>query len=67
MQDQTEDRQPPAQPYRTFLVRLWREESASAWRASAQSVQSGEVVRFASPEELFAFLWAQTLEEADNE
>jgi hypothetical protein len=42
--------------YRAYLVRLWRDDAQEPWRASAQSVQSGEVVRFATLQELFAFL-----------
>ncbi len=42
------------------MVRLWQDSPYMAWRASAQSVQSGETVRFANVEQLFAFLQAQT-------
>lgn len=42
--------------YRAYLVRLWRDDAQEPWRASAQSVQSGELVRFATLQELFAFL-----------
>ena len=42
--------------YRAYLVRLWRDDSQQPWRASAQSVQSGELVRFATLQELFIFL-----------
>ena len=46
--------------YKAYLIRLWCEESVAVWRASAQFVDGGEVVRFASLEALFAFLQAQT-------
>jgi hypothetical protein len=46
--------------YCAFLVRLWRDTPDAAWRASAQSVQSGETVRFGSLQALFEFLDAQT-------
>ena len=42
--------------YCAYLVRLWQESPATPWRASAQSAQSEETVRFADVEELFAFL-----------
>ena len=46
--------------YCAYLVRLWQDSPYTPWRASAQSVQSGETVRFADIEQLFAFLGAQT-------
>jgi hypothetical protein len=42
--------------YHAYLVRLWQDHPSSPWRASAQSVQSGEVVRFATLEALWQFL-----------
>lgn len=43
--------------YESFLVRLWREGGPRRpWRASATNVRTGEVVRFASPEALHAYL-----------
>ena len=47
-------------PYRAYLVRLWQDAPDSPWRASAQSVQSGEVVRFGSLRALFTFLETET-------
>jgi hypothetical protein len=55
-----EDAQPIWLPYRAYLVRLWRDGAQEPWRASTQSVQSGEVVRFATLQELFAFLEIHT-------
>ena len=46
--------------YRAFLVRLWQDRPQALWRASAQSVHNGEVRRFASLPDLFAFLEANT-------
>jgi hypothetical protein len=46
--------------YRAYLVRLWQETPDASWRASAQSVQSGETVRFGSLQALYDFLDAQT-------
>ncbi len=42
--------------YRAYLVRLWREDVQETWRVSAQAVHNGEVVRFATLQELFVFL-----------
>jgi hypothetical protein len=47
--------------YTAYLVRLWQDSGQGSWRASAQSVQTGERVLFASLAELFAFLEGQTL------
>ncbi|MBV7333693.1 hypothetical protein KFU94_36760 [Chloroflexi bacterium TSY] len=52
--------------YRAYLVRLWQDEPDKPWRASAQSVQSGEVVRFASLQALFAFLETETVNQAET-
>jgi len=46
--------------YSACLVRLWQDGAGQPWRASAQSVQSGALMRFADLEALFAFLKAQT-------
>ena len=40
--------QQPDGSYVAFMVRMWRDSARSQWRASAQSVHTGEVVRFAS-------------------
>jgi hypothetical protein len=48
-----------------YVLRLWREIGAEpdAWRASVEDTGTGEARRFASLEELTAFLEAQ-MEEA---
>ena len=46
--------------YCAYLVRFWQDNRNDGWRASAQSVQGGDTVRFADLEQLFAFLRAQT-------
>jgi hypothetical protein len=46
--------------YQAYLIRLWQDGGQAVWRASAQSVQSGEIVRFADLTGLFAYLEAQT-------
>jgi hypothetical protein len=47
-------------PYCAYLVRLWQSAPDTPWCASAQSVASGEIVRFGSLQALWAFLEAQT-------
>ncbi len=56
---------PPDQPvgtagYHSYLVRLWQTHPQSAWRASAQCVQTGTTILFADLATLCAFLNAQT-------
>ena len=63
MTSQPHDKNRGAAPYQAFLVRLWQDGKDSLWRGSAQSVQTGEVTRFANLTELFAFLDVQTGEE----
>lgn len=48
--------------YYAYLIRLWRDTSGADWRASAQSVHSGEIVRFGSLQALFEFLEEQTVD-----
>jgi hypothetical protein len=45
--------------YHAYLVRLWQEHPQAPWRASVQSVETGETMRFADLGQLFAFLQAQ--------
>ena len=42
--------------YTAYLVRLWQDSAQGPWRASAQSVQSGQITRFGSLAEHFVFL-----------
>ena len=42
--------------YTAYLVRFWQDGPNSPWRASAQSVQTGEIVRFGSQQDLYEFL-----------
>ncbi len=46
--------------YSAYLVRMWQDTPGNPWRASAQSVQSGETMRFSSLQALFEYLGAQT-------
>ncbi|MCB0094110.1 MAG: hypothetical protein KDE50_05885 [Caldilineaceae bacterium] len=42
--------------YAAYLVRFWQDAPNGPWRASAQSVQTGEIVRFGSSRALYEFL-----------
>ena len=42
--------------HRAFLLRLWRNHAGGDWRASLQTVYSGERHMFADLESLLAFL-----------
>jgi hypothetical protein len=48
--------------YLSYVLRLWqaREDGEISWRASLQTVPSGERQGFASLEELFDYLLRQT-------
>ncbi len=46
--------------YQSYLIRLWRDGDVGEWRASAQAVVSGEIVRFATLSALYAFLTTRT-------
>ena len=39
-----------------YLVRFWLDAPSGPWRASAQSVATGEIIRFGSQQSLFDFL-----------
>jgi hypothetical protein len=53
--------------YAAYLVRLWQDGQAGQWRASAQSVRTGNITLFASLAELFVYLESQTAADAiDN-
>jgi hypothetical protein len=51
--------------YVSFLLRLWEtnDQGESRWRASLERPRTGERHGFASLQDLFAFLEAQTSEE----
>jgi len=53
------------QPYLSYLLRLWQEQidGRPCWRASLESVQSGEQVAFASWEQLVDYLWQEQRKE----
>lgn len=46
-----------AQPhYKSYMLRVWREGQEGGWRATLESVTSGEVRAFAHLDQLVAFL-----------
>lgn len=57
MHESTAKHQPK---YQSYLLRIWQDGEQALWHASAQSVQSQEIVHFADLEAFIAFLWAQT-------
>lgn len=52
----------PQRRYHSYLLRMWQtsDEKKQIWRASLESPGSGERQGFASLEDLFDFLQAQT-------
>jgi hypothetical protein len=53
-------------PTLVFLIRLWPVEEGGelAWRASLETVRTGEKHGFANLDDLFAFLKQQALDQA---
>jgi hypothetical protein len=49
--------------YRSYLLRLWREEPSTPWRCQVQCVASGQVRRFDGLIGLFEFLDADARSE----
>ena len=52
--------------YNTYLIRLWQDTPDGSWRASAQSIQGGEITRFGSLQALFAFLETETKKSTES-
>ena len=52
--------------YKGYLVRLWRSDAHSTWRASAQDIETGQLNYFARLENLFLFLGEQTTDAPDS-
>ena len=46
--------------YRSYLIRFWQSTEQGGWRASAQCVQSGNIVLFGNVESLLTFLQTET-------
>jgi hypothetical protein len=66
--------------YYAYLLRIWREDQQSPWRASLQEAHAGQLLNFASLAQLIVFLEQRTapnesevgpisakLEESDHE
>jgi len=47
--------------YQSYLLRLWREDDVSPWRASLESTATCEKQGFATLNDLIAFLQSQTI------
>ena len=45
--------------YQAFLLRLWREDDLSGWRASLENPHTGKSVGFPSMQHLFAYIEKQ--------
>lgn len=45
--------------YHAYLLRLWREDDATPWRASLENPHTGERIHFANDKQLYAFLHEQ--------
>ena len=52
--------------YQSYLIRLWKDGAMGVWRASAQSIPTGQIIRFASLTELFDYLERQTDESSQE-
>jgi len=64
MSDPTTPINPPQKKYRSYLLRLWCEETLDqCWRVSLEDPRTGVRIGFASLEQLFAFL----MEQADSD
>jgi len=59
----------PRETYHSYLLRLWQvgERLGVQWRASLQSVRTGQRAMFSGLEELFEYLRAETSAEAGRE
>lgn len=53
--------------YHAYLIRFWREDARFPWRAELESPHTGEQRRFASPEQLFAFVQQQMKDDDNHE
>lgn len=42
--------------YKAFMVRLWQDDEDAPWRASVQTVRTGDVIHFATVFGLVSFL-----------
>jgi hypothetical protein len=52
--------------YQAYLLRLWREDGSSHWRASMESPHTGQRFNFANLFEMIRFIEVQTGEKVEN-
>ena len=52
------DLQPEPCPYRSYLLRIWHDESRNVWHASLQSTLTKRIFHFADAETMLKFLVA---------
>ena len=53
--------------YVAFMVRMWRDSARAQWRASAQSVHTGETIRFANIPMLLRYLHSHVGHDASHD
>lgn len=46
--------------YHAYLLRLWRDETVTPWRATLEDPHTGEVIGFSTLQQLYIFLDEQT-------
>ena len=51
--------------YHAYLLRLWRDDAAASWRASAQNPHTGQIHHFATVAQLLQFLQEQLTEPSE--
>jgi hypothetical protein len=52
--------------YQSFLLRVWREDNLSGWRALIEDPHTGQSIGFSSMKLLFEFLEQRTSGDKDN-
>jgi len=56
-----------SQDYLAYLLRFWREDETSPWRATVENPHTGEKRSFAAPDHLWAFLQTQLVDPTAQE
>ncbi len=52
--------------YQAFLLRVWREDDLSGWRALIEDPHTGQSKGFPSMKQLYAYLEERTADEHDE-
>lgn len=52
--------------YHSYLFRLWRYDGQAPWQASLQSTATGQIIHFATLDQLWTFLQTQLGLKADK-